>query len=51
MEDTMKKKTTIKIPFEITKVMDAFIKKSKGKFRSRPEVTVAALKRLLKIKK
>ena len=47
----MKKKFNVKIPFEITKAMDGLIKKSKGKFRSRSEVAMEALRRLLKIKK
>ena len=42
---------TIKVPLELTKAIDKFIAKSKGFYRSRPEVTSAALEKFLQLKK
>jgi Arc/MetJ-type ribon-helix-helix transcriptional regulator len=42
---------TIKVPVEIVSEIDKFISKSKGFFRSRPEVAIAALEKFLKIKR
>ena len=42
---------TIKVPVEIVGAIDKFIVKSKGFFRSRPEVTIEALRKFLKIGK
>lgn len=41
---------TIKVPLEIVNKIDKFISKSKGFFRSRPEVAIAALEKFLKNK-
>ena len=42
---------TIKVPLELVEAIDKFISKSKGFFRSRPEVVSAALGKFLKMKR
>lgn len=42
---------TIKVPLELAEAIDKFISKSKGFYRSRPEVVSAALEKFLKIKR
>jgi hypothetical protein len=37
------------VPPELVEAIDRFIEKSKGFFRSRPEVAIAALEKFLKI--
>ena len=42
---------TIKVPLSLVNAIDRFIAKSKGFYRSRPEVAIAALQKFLKMKK
>ena len=42
---------TIKVPLPLVEAIDKFIAKSKGLFRSRPEVASAALEKFLSMKK
>ena len=44
-------KKSIKVPEELVRRVDEFIQKSDRRFRSRPEVAVAALEKFLSAKK
>ena len=49
--DPMGTRKSIKVPEELVELVDKFIEKSKGFFRSRPEVVIAALEKFLKRKR
>lgn len=44
-------KRSVKVPLDLVEAIDKFIAKSKGVYRSRPEVASAALIKFLKVKR